>query len=235
VALYDTVNPFSEDTAFYLALAAEQPGSAVIDVGCGTGALACALARRGHRVTGVDPSLAMLDRARHRLDGASVEWIHGGADQLLDVGADLALMTGHVAQVIGDDAEWLRTLVGVHGALRDGGRLAFECRNPDGQPWQAWTPERSRRQVDDDAVGAVDVWAEVVDVQAGRVRFEYHNRIVATGEELISLNELRFRTEQELTMQLHDVGFRLDGVFGDWDLRPVDPQSPELIFVATRR
>ena len=40
------------------------PGRRVLDVGCGTGALASALAERGARVWGVDASEEMLEVAR---------------------------------------------------------------------------------------------------------------------------------------------------------------------------
>src|SRR5438874_70070 len=41
-------------------------GDGVLDLGCGTGDLAAALARRGARVTGVDVSAGMLAAARSR-------------------------------------------------------------------------------------------------------------------------------------------------------------------------
>ena len=44
-----------------------KPGDRVLDLGCGTGALAVRLARRGCQVTGVDISPAMLDQAAQRL------------------------------------------------------------------------------------------------------------------------------------------------------------------------
>jgi SAM-dependent methyltransferase len=56
------------------------PGSA-FDVGCGEGADAIWLARRGWRVTGVDISDVALGRAREAAEraGVSVEWICGDA------------------------------------------------------------------------------------------------------------------------------------------------------------
>jgi SAM-dependent methyltransferase len=45
-------------------------GQRVLDLGTGTGTLARGLARRGCRVTGLDPSRALLEEAR-RLDGAA--------------------------------------------------------------------------------------------------------------------------------------------------------------------
>ncbi len=54
-------------------LASPRPGSEVLDLGCGTGAWLAELAAVGCRVTGVDPSAAMLAQARQRLgDGADL-------------------------------------------------------------------------------------------------------------------------------------------------------------------
>jgi SAM-dependent methyltransferase len=53
------------------------PGRAVLDLGCGPGAHAISFAAHGHRVTGVDRSRRLLDRARSaaRAAGVDVEWV----------------------------------------------------------------------------------------------------------------------------------------------------------------
>ena len=60
-----------------------QPGSA-LDIGCGEGADAIWLARRGWRVTAIDPARSALDRAAAaaRAAGVEVEWVRAG---LLDL------------------------------------------------------------------------------------------------------------------------------------------------------
>ncbi|MEN6480231.1 MAG: class I SAM-dependent methyltransferase [Anaerolineales bacterium] len=52
------------------------PGHRWLELACGTGTVAVALARRGWEVTGVDGSAAMLDQARAKAEaaGATVEW-----------------------------------------------------------------------------------------------------------------------------------------------------------------
>ncbi len=45
-----------------------RPGESILDVGCGTGALALPLARAGHHVTGLDFSRAMLDVLERRAE-----------------------------------------------------------------------------------------------------------------------------------------------------------------------
>lgn len=53
--------------------AAPSGGEAVLDVGCGTGTLAVAAARRGARVTGLDADPAILSRARRKASAAGVD------------------------------------------------------------------------------------------------------------------------------------------------------------------
>ena len=63
------------DVDLMVQLAAEIEARTVVDLGCGTGQLAVALAERGCHVVGVDPAKAMLDRARGRPGGHLVEWV----------------------------------------------------------------------------------------------------------------------------------------------------------------
>lgn len=235
VALYDALNPFAPDTAFYLDLAAADPGCDVLDIGCGTGLLAVELAARGHAVTGVDPSEAMLQVARRRPRGRDVRWVLGSAEDAPDSSADLALMTGHVAQVFVDDAGWAAVLVAARRALRPGGRLAFESRNPAVRPWLAWTPEASRREVRDAGGRPATVWSDVLDVQDGLVRFRNHFRLERPEEALTSTSTLRFRTRDELVGSVTAAGFEVTDVLGGWDGQLATDAGRELIVLARRR
>jgi 2-polyprenyl-3-methyl-5-hydroxy-6-metoxy-1,4-benzoquinol methylase len=62
--IYDLVEGERDDLDHYLAMATEYDARSVLDVGCGTGTLACLLADRGIEVVGVDPAAASLDVAR---------------------------------------------------------------------------------------------------------------------------------------------------------------------------
>jgi SAM-dependent methyltransferase len=113
-AIYEMANPMAEDAEFYLSLAGPRSCS-VLDLGCGTGTLCCALAERGHRVTGVDPAAAMLALARNKPYAERVEWVDSSAQTYRSQRRfDLIVMTGHAFQCsshrcrcygrIGDDA-----------------------------------------------------------------------------------------------------------------------------------
>jgi len=66
------------------ALLPEVRGRRVLEVGCGTGNISLALARRGARVVGLEPSGPMLGAARHkaRREGLDLTWLRGLAGQL---------------------------------------------------------------------------------------------------------------------------------------------------------
>ena len=113
-------------------LAAEavvRPGDAVLDACCGTGDLALAAERAGGRVTGLDFSERMLDRAREKSQTA--EWVLGDATALpfTDASFDAATV-GFGIRNVPDLEAGLAELARV---LRPGGRLAcLEITRPEG-------------------------------------------------------------------------------------------------------
>ena len=162
-----------------------------------------------------------------------MRWIEGGATDIGTPEADLAIMTGHVAQFFLTDASWREALLGLRRALHSGGRLAFETRNPAAREWERWTSDW-RRSVEDPAVGLIERWSEVHEAASGMVSFAIHNRFVNSGDVLVSELCLRFRTEDELVASLEEAGFSIERTYGDWDRRPLGPESREIIVVAVR-
>ena len=131
----------------------------------------------------------MLDIARRRPGGEQVTWIEASAARCGAMQADLILMMGHVAQVFLDDASFDAALATAHAALRPGGRLAFESRNPSASPWTAWTPRESRRVIDDTRYGAVEIWQQWTEAADGRVHFETHHRFLRDGDMVVCASE----------------------------------------------
>jgi SAM-dependent methyltransferase len=227
-AVYDELDPDRSDLDAYLSLAGEFGARTVLDVGCGTGTFACALAARGVEVTGVDPAAAMLAVARRKVGADRVRWIHGVATDLPALEVDLATMTANVAQVFLDDDEWRRTLGAIRAALRPGGHLVFETRRPERRAWLEWNPEASFTTVEIDGVGRVDSWYEVLDVSLPLVTFRATIAFHDDGTELVSDSTLRFRTRDEIVESLAATGFRVK------DVRDApDRPGRELVFVAS--
>jgi SAM-dependent methyltransferase len=234
VAIYDAVNAYEPGTQpdFYLGVAEEIGAETVIDLGCGTGIITLEFARTGYRTIGVDPSPVMLQAATHKPGADGVQWIEGDAGRLGTPGADLAFMSGHVAQFILTDGEWLEALARVHEALRAGGYLAFESRDPRAREWQHWTGRK--RIIRDSPYGELESWTEVTRLHGDVVYAVGHRRLMRSNEDLISPFALRFRSEELLRQSLTASGFSVEKVFGDWDKRPSAPGERELIVVAKR-
>jgi len=205
VALYDVLEDGREDLDLYLAIAEEVGARSVVDLGCGTGTLACLLAARGLDVVGVDPAAASLEVARRKPHAERVRWVQGGAAGLPPLQADLATMTGNVAQVFLGDEDWAAALRSVHAALRPGGRFVFETRRPEREAWREWTPERTRTRV-----GEVETWQELTDVRLPLVSFR--TTFAFPDGVLTSDSTLRFRTRAELDASLTAAGFAVDDV-----------------------
>ena len=234
VAIYDAVNSYAPGTQpdFYLGVAAEVGADTVVDLGCGTGIVTLEFARRGYRTTGVDPSAAMLAAARKKPGAEGVRWIHGNADRLGASGADLVIMSGHVAQFILEDADWSEALVAVRRTLRPGGCFAFESRDPRLEEWRRWTG--AKRMIPASDNGPIESWTEVEKVEGEVVHAVGHRRIVRSDEELLSPFAIRFRSEELLRRSLVSAGFVVQDVFGGWDRRPSGPGERELIVIARR-
>ena len=234
VELYDRDNPRGPDTDFYLRLAADLGARRIIDLGCGTGVLTRELAAvDGRRVIGVDPAPAMLAVACRQQGAERVHWVEGDVSALGAPAADLVVMTGNVAQVFLHDAEWTATLRSIRAALRPGGHLAFESRNPDAQAWERWNRDATYERIDSPH-GPMECWLELVSVGSGRVRIDGYNVFTATGEVVVASSELRFRTCADLTESLTSAGFTVEHVYGDWDHGPVTTASSVLVFIASR-
>jgi demethylmenaquinone methyltransferase / 2-methoxy-6-polyprenyl-1,4-benzoquinol methylase len=106
-----------------------RPGDAVLDACCGTGDLALATTRIGARVTGLDFSERMLERARRK--APDLQWVNGDllALPFEDSRFDAATVGFGVRNV--DDLE--RALGELRRVLRHGGRLGIlEITRPRG-------------------------------------------------------------------------------------------------------
>ncbi|MFE6779262.1 class I SAM-dependent methyltransferase [Streptomyces sp. NPDC057702] len=228
-AIYDLLDPDRGDLDAYVQMAKEFGATRVLDLGCGTGVFALLLAERGVAVVGVDPAEASLDVARAKPGAERVRWIAGDATALPPLEVDLVTMTANAAQEITDDRAWRDTLRGAYDALRPGGRLVFETRDPARRAWEEWTREATHRVTGIADVGAVETWARVTRMNWPLVTFRWTYVFAVDGETLTSDSTLRFHDRAEIERDLAAQGFVLE------DVRDApDRPGREFVFVARR-
>lgn len=202
--LYDVFDDDRADLEPYRAVAREVGARRVLDVGCGTGTLALLLAGDGLAVTGVDPAAASLDVARAKPGADRVTWLHGDATTLPPLAVDLVTMTGNVAQVFLDDADWAATLRGIRAALVPGGHLVLETRRPEARAWETWAAGGGSER-DVPGTGRVVEELAVTAVALPLVSFRSVFRF-PDGTAVSSASTLRFRTLPEVRASLADAG-----------------------------
>jgi SAM-dependent methyltransferase len=99
-------------------------GKEVLDLCCGPGRFSTALAKRGYRVTGVDRTRFLLNKARARARAAKarIEWVEQDMRDFVRPGRfDLALSMFTSFGFFGDKSEDLRVLGNMLVSLRPGG------------------------------------------------------------------------------------------------------------------
>ncbi|GAA4601430.1 class I SAM-dependent methyltransferase [Actinoplanes octamycinicus] len=209
-----------------------EPGMRVLDLACGHGTLANALARRGCRVTGLDFSEVFLDRARAdaAAAGVTVDYVAGDMRELP------AGWTGRFDRVVNwstafgyfDDATNRRVLDEIVRVLRPDGRLAMDLDNLV-RFLTSWTPSR--------VTVARDNGDKLVDqhhFDPLTARFRVRRTIIRDGR----VRELTFLKRLFGFPELRDwcaaAGFGAVTGIGE-DGEPLDAGHHRMIIVAARR
>ena len=233
-SLYDHFNTWGADDDFYFQLARET-GRRVLDLGCGTGRLACRIAQEGFSLTGADPADGMLQVARSRLGNERVSRIKADGQTLrLPLRFDLIYMTGHAFQALLTDDEAIAVLRTAHDHLAKDGRFAFESRNPARRAWLSWTPDQ-RKVVTTHQHGRVEEFHDTVaDEHTGIVDVAHHYRLLDTGKLIVGHSRLRFVGQNHLTQLLTAANLAPIVWYGDWDRTSLTPTSHEIIAVTRR-
>jgi SAM-dependent methyltransferase len=235
-SLYDHFNGWDICDDFYLGLARTLKGGArVLDLGCGTGLLACRIAEQGLVVTGVDPAEGMLGVARSRPGAQRVSWIKSvGQTVRLPQRFDLIYMTGHAFQALLTDDDAIALLRTAHDHLADDGLLAFETRNPARKAWLSWTPDKRRSAATVDHGEVEEFFDTKAEPDTGIVNLAAHYRFADTGRTLIGRSRIRFVDFDHLKRLLAAAKLAPATWYGDWDRSPLTETSREFIVLARR-
>jgi ubiquinone/menaquinone biosynthesis C-methylase UbiE len=185
----------SDLVEFVIATAATGAGSAVLEVGCGTGQLTESLAGHGLRLTAIDIGSSMVAAARRRLDGLAISFQVSSFEDFsaADASFDL-IISGNAYHWVDPDVRFRKPA----RLLRPGGWLALldtveRCDDPFGTALLGMWTARS----DDGTAGARQPHFADTEVIAGTGLFEtpvyemHTQRIVRSAEEVIGVENTR--------------------------------------------
>lgn len=234
-----------QDVAFYRD-AAREFGDPVLELGCGTGRIAMALAQVGKRVTGLDLSERMLEHAarkRAALNKEERERVHlVQADMTqFDLGEkfQLILIPFRPFQHLLEVRDQMACLDCVRKHLRPAGRLILDVFQTDAERIHDTVHMRESPLVEYRSHDGKQV--RISERVAAFHRAEQRNDVEmiyavehpdGQKERLVFAWPLRYFFRYEVEHLLARSGFRVTAEYGDFDKTSIGDDSPEMIFVA---
>ncbi|MGH2460764.1 MAG: class I SAM-dependent methyltransferase [Chloroflexota bacterium] len=233
-----------DDLTFWVQLA-RRTGGPLLEIGCGTGRVALALAKAGFSVVGVDVSPAMLAVARDKVAAAGVarrvELVRADAlDLKLDRRFPLAFVALNSFGHFSESDEPARALERIGEHLEPGGLLALDLTNPtpdafgDGNglmiheytragPRPGWQTVKLRSQ-------RHDYLAQRIDVSC------LYDEVAPGGEVRRTLASfvLRYFYPNELRLLFERAGLAVEAFYGSYDLETLTDESERLIAIGRK-
>lgn len=199
----------------------------VLDLACGQGRHAVALAKQGYRVIGLDYQQNLLDEAARRAaeQHVEVEWVRGDMRHLPFEESFDAVVNMFTAFGYFSDEENTRVLEEVARVLRPGGWLILDVANRDAMIRQA--QPRSWKRLPDGAM-VLSEWNW--DPRSGRYT---HWQLLIDGKLQRSFQHtVRVYTCTELTDMLGRAGLTLEAVYGGFRGETLTLDAPRMICIA---
>lgn len=225
---YDGSNRARPDFEFCQQLATGN--MSILDLGCGTGALALTLAPE-NSVVAVDPAAPMIEIAKSKKGADAVDWRVADAKNLrLDQKFDLVVLTGHTFQVFLNETDQSSVLGTISAHLKPKGRFIFDTRNPE----FGGSKERSRGQVkrsfEHAQLGLVDCWnSSTYDQQTQILSYENGYVVEATGASYSAEAKIKYTSQGDISRLLNEAGLEATSWFGDWTGQSFHSDAPEII------
>ena len=197
----------------------------LLDVACGTGTLAIALAERGHRVHGIDNSPAMIARAREKtkaLPRVSFD-VQNMVSFETEYRFDCATCTFDAINYLLNPSDVLSTFSCISASLHQGGLFFFDSNTP-----HLYLNHRNKSSF-------YELGQQKVIQKLRYSRWKKRAETIfdfTDGTTEVHLQ--RPYTLKELTPLLEKTGFHVIDVFSDFDMRNSFPESERLIFVGEK-
>ena len=245
--IYDWVFAWKRDDVQFYVEQARHSGGPVLELGSGTGRVAIPIAQAGIEIVGLESSIAMLREARRKTSGASAAsagvplWVEGDmADFSLGRKFELVIIPFRGFLSLLSVEEQMDCLRCIRGHLAPGGKLIFDVFVPDLDMLtdDGSTPFHFEDVPHPDLDRRLVIWHQN--------RFDNHNQInnartiieeVDSGGEVVRRLyrefQIRYMHRFETQHLLELAGFRVEELYGDFELGPFDEDSTDMVWVAS--
>ncbi len=252
--LYDQHVTETDDVEFILSVIGKQPKK-VLEACCGSGRILIPLAKAGHDVTGFDIDEPMMARIPSKAEGLkNIQWRK--ADAVYDdwgTGFDVVILAGNILFNIESDMEYKKAqelfIQKASGALLPGGYVyigyspyapngrtltkAGQSCDDDGSIIWSWdgTDEYGNYEKNSLTKGAFD---EETGILTSKRFFEQRlaNGKVIKTEEPGSIKH--YATLQQIHEWLSNSGFVVEFEYENFDKKPIDDESRDVIIYAKK-
>jgi SAM-dependent methyltransferase len=208
------------------------PGARLLDLCCGHGRHAVPLAQLGYRVTGLDRSRPLLERAAAlaAAGGERVGLVRADMRRLpfADASFDAVLNLFNAFGYLEDDTQDELALAEVARVLRPGGRFLQELANREALV-RGWHDSDVTRTGD----GLVVLQERTLNLRSGRERVRY-TLLEPDGRRRTTEHAIRLYALTELEAMLGRVGLELLAVHGDLDGGPLELDSSFVVTLSGR-
>ncbi|WLR42175.1 class I SAM-dependent methyltransferase [Bacillus carboniphilus] len=210
----------------------------IIDLACGTGRVTIPLAKQGYELIGVDIHQGMLGFANQKAKKAnlSIQWIEQDCTKLhLKLKSPLIYMVGNSFQHFLTNQAQNELLTSVRKHLASGGVFIFGTRFPNAEEllpssnkeeyWRSYIDSKTKQKVE---VYTTDSYDPLTQIQTCEEKHKNDR-----GFQRTKAIRLRYVFPQEMERTLKHNGFNILHCYGDWDKRPLEKESHNMIYVCT--
>jgi len=247
--LYDVDNRdnLRDDIPFYLEYVKQQKGE-ILELGCGTGRVALALAEAGFRVTGLDLSEQMLDVFRAKLSkrpelADKISLVHGSmANFSFNQKFAMIIAPFRAFQAVTDDLDIESSLACIREHLEDDGIFIVNVFNSDPNilTEQNWCyPETIQWERLDEATGKTVVkkhWGDKIDTKNQIIYPHFAYEVTypdGKADRIVDDLKLKYYYNDQLRAAVEKAEMAISEEYSWYDKTP--PGGREIIFICRRK